>query len=383
MESITNYTEPRDIYEKIGSNASELSEEEHGFICGLIKKNRPQKILELGVSGGGTSILILNCLQKLKMNDTKMYSVDLSKSYHYNPEKPCGFQIKEARKYLENIDNHTLMLGKILPEVIEEIAKDGKIDFLILDTTHYLPGELMDFAVSIPFLADDAIIVLDDISFWYEGENRWAFSTKILFDLCETSDKCYAYSPDGFAKMVGFRMPSKTNNWQKSIFDALSMPWSYYEEDQVKVYKSIVDKYFSTEIRSSFESAVKINKYALDKKKNIKNIIKDILRKCRDSDTRYLYGAGQRGKALLFFLNSNGILIDGVIVSDNRSINQELDSDVNILHFSDVAINHDCMIIVAAADVEIRDNLDKAGITYYDVPNYVFPFIKDYYEIMK
>lgn len=53
MKIVENYTEPRDIYEKIGTNASELSEAEHGFICGLIKKYKPKKIVELGVSGGG------------------------------------------------------------------------------------------------------------------------------------------------------------------------------------------------------------------------------------------------------------------------------------------------------------------------------------------
>ena len=38
MESIQNYMEPRDIYNKIGTNASELSKAEHWLICGLIKK---------------------------------------------------------------------------------------------------------------------------------------------------------------------------------------------------------------------------------------------------------------------------------------------------------------------------------------------------------
>ncbi len=51
MKSIEQFLEPRDIYEKIGGNASELSQEEHGFICGLIKKYRPKRIVELGVSG--------------------------------------------------------------------------------------------------------------------------------------------------------------------------------------------------------------------------------------------------------------------------------------------------------------------------------------------
>lgn len=382
MESIQNYIEPRDIYNKIGINASELSEAEHGFICGLIKKYKPKKIVELGVSGGGTSVLVLNCLQKLGLNDTKMYSVDLSETYHFNPDKKCGFQIDEASPYLKNIDNHKLILGKILPEVIEDIAKDGKIDFMILDTTHYLPGELMDFAIAIPFLADDAVVVLDDTSFWFEGENRWAFATKVLFDLCLSDNKYYADTSDGFPKIVGFTMPEKTLLWQKNIFDALSMPWHYYVENQIKMYESIVNKYFDKEIQISFEKAVEINKLAINKKDNIKSEIKAVIKQCKDSEKKYIYGAGQRGKALLYFLENNGIVIDGVIVSDDRSTNQSIDSNASIVHLSDISAG-DNLILVAVADEEVRDNLNNMNIEYYDVPNYIFPFVKEYYEIMR
>lgn len=288
MESIVNYMEPRDIYEKIGTNASELSEAEHGFICGLIRKYKPKKIVELGVSGGGTSVLVLNCLQKLGLNDTKMYSVDLSETYHFNPDKKCGFQIDEAKPYLKNIDNHKLILGKILPEVIEDIAKDGKIDFIILDTTHYLPGELMDFAIAIPFLADNAVVVLDDTSFWFEGENRWAFATKVLFDLCISPNKYYAETPDGFSKIVGFTMPEKTSLWKKNIFDALSMPWHYFADNYIKVYENIVNKYFDKDILDSFKKAVDINRIAINKKDNIKTEIKAVMKQVK-SQTRNIY----------------------------------------------------------------------------------------------
>lgn len=382
MESIVNYMEPRDIYEKIGTNASELSEAEHGFICGLIRKYKPKKIVELGVSGGGTSVLVLNCLQKLGLNDTKMYSVDLSETYHFNPDKKCGFQIDEAKPYLKNIDNHKLILGKILPEVIEDIAKDGKIDFIILDTTHYLQGELMDFAIAIPFLADNAVVVLDDTSFWFEGENRWAFATKVLFDLCISPNKYYAETPDGFSKIVGFTMPEKTSLWKKNIFDALSMPWHYFADNQIKVYENIVNKYFDKDILDSFKKAVDINRIAINKKDNIKTEIKAVMKQCKESDKKYIYGAGQRGKALLYFLESNGIAIDGVIVSDDRSTNQTIDSNVPVVHLSDIAGDNN-LILVAAADEEIRDNLNSMDAEYYDVPNYIFPFVKEYYDVMR
>lgn len=300
MESIVNYMEPRDIYEKIGTNASELSEAEHGFICGLIRKYKPKKIVELGVSGGGTSVLVLNCLQKLGLNDTKMYSVDLSETYHFNPDKKCGFQIDEAKPYLKNIDNHKLILGKILPEVIEDIAKDGKIDFIILDTTHYLPGELMDFAIAIPFLADNAVVVLDDTSFWFEGENRWAFATKVLFDLCISPNKYYAETPDGFSKIVGFTMPEKTSLWKKNIFDALSMPWHYFADNQIKVYENIVNKYFDKDILDSFKKAVDINRIAINKKDNIKTEIKAVMKQCKESDKKYIWSRTERKSITIF-----------------------------------------------------------------------------------
>lgn len=40
---------------------------------------------------------------------------------------------------------HQFLLGKAIPFVLERIGKD--IDFLILDTAHCLPGELLDFIV--------------------------------------------------------------------------------------------------------------------------------------------------------------------------------------------------------------------------------------------
>lgn len=381
MKSIEQFLEPRDIYEKIGGNASELSQEEHGFICGLIKKYRPERIVELGVSGGGTSVLVLNCLQKLGMNDTKMFSIDLSRTYHFNTEKQCGFQIEEAKQYLKNIDNHTLILGKTLPEVIENITEEGKIDFLILDTTHYLPGELLDFAIALPFLSDDAVIVLDDISFWFEGENRWAFVTKILFDLC-IAEKYYAQTPDGFPKVVAFRLTDKSSLWQKNLFDALSMPWNYYDENQIRCYNEIVNKYFQEEIQDSFSRAVKINSLAIKKKNNIKYVIKDILQNCSKANSVYIYGAGQRGRALLYFLKRSGIKIDGVLVSDDRSKNQCPDLDIDILHISEVSLEDMPLILVAAADEEVRFNLERLKIEYYDIPNYIFAFVKEYYEIM-
>lgn len=153
-------------------------------------------------------------------------------------------------------------------------------------------------------------------------------------------------------------------------------------DSQIKVYENIVNKYFDKDIQDSFKKAVDINRIAINKKDNIKTEIKDVMKQCKESDKKYIYGAGQRGKALLYFLESNGIAIDGVIVSDDRSTNQTIDSSVPVVHLADIAGDNN-LILVAAADEEIRDNLNSMNIEYYDVPNYIFPFVKEYYEIMR
>lgn len=48
------YMEPEIILDKMEDAYCEITTAEHGFICGLLKKYQPHKIVEVGVAGGGT-----------------------------------------------------------------------------------------------------------------------------------------------------------------------------------------------------------------------------------------------------------------------------------------------------------------------------------------
>lgn len=111
-------------------------------------------------------------------------------------------------------------------------------------------------------------------------------------------------------------------------------------------------------------------------------MLSKIFCKAAAKQTAYIYGAGQRGPALLYFLKRSGIEIDGILVSDDRSKNQCPDLDIDILHISEVSLEDMPLILVAAADEEVRFNLQRLKIEYYDIPNYIFPFVKEYYETM-
>lgn len=74
-------------------NEPEMSEFESAFLCGLIEKYEPKKILEVGVAAGGTTAIILNCLENIGQ-EYKMHSVDVSEKCYTMPEKNRAFWLK-------------------------------------------------------------------------------------------------------------------------------------------------------------------------------------------------------------------------------------------------------------------------------------------------
>ena len=65
-------------------NYIELTPEEQKFMNGLIRKIKPRKIVEIGVSKGGSSVLILNAIKDIK--GSKLFSIDKS-IYCYREKK--------------------------------------------------------------------------------------------------------------------------------------------------------------------------------------------------------------------------------------------------------------------------------------------------------
>ena len=148
------YNEPKLFYEPIDKPYSimkpiihgakgEMSREDQATICALIRDNLPKKVLEVGVAAGGTTAVVMNCLQ-IVSEDAEMYSVDLNTRYYRDPEKAeTGYLYRQAEKEIDFKIKHEFLLGKSLPFWIDKIG--AGIDFLILDTVHSMPGEMLDF----------------------------------------------------------------------------------------------------------------------------------------------------------------------------------------------------------------------------------------------
>ena len=57
---------------------------ERAFINGIIRKTKPKNIVEIGVSAGGSSCVILNAIKDL--DDSRLFSFDYSTKW-YKPTK--------------------------------------------------------------------------------------------------------------------------------------------------------------------------------------------------------------------------------------------------------------------------------------------------------
>lgn len=146
------------------------------FLNGIIRKYKPKKLLEIGVRFGCSSFLILNSIKDF--SDSRLYFHDILTIIEGN--KKAGYLIEQRAP--EFMNKWKLYTSGYIFQYIEEIGNG--IDFVFLDSYHFLPGEVLDFLLILPFLSENAIIVLHDISinFDYGYYNR-KIANNILFQM--------------------------------------------------------------------------------------------------------------------------------------------------------------------------------------------------------
>lgn len=272
MTELDLYREPRiEALKKIPPipNEPEMSEFDSSFLCGLLKKRQPKKIVEVGVAAGGTTAIILQCLALLKQNDNcEVFSVDLNEKFYRGNGEKTGFLAEELKKELINTSfKHKFLLGKYLPEFIKEIGNN--IDFLILDTLHALPGEILDFLAVFPYLAPNACVVLHDIANNHYGSNPEAFATQVLFDSI-TAQKHLVLEHDGITEYPNIGAFSITENTKDNIidcFNAMSITWSYcIKNDEFNIYRSWFEKHYDKKCINIFDLLYELQLKTISKK---------------------------------------------------------------------------------------------------------------------
>jgi len=347
--NIYKRVEPYKVSNERGISKAEMSISQTEFLCGLIRDYRPQKIVEVGIAAGGTTINILKCISELGLPCT-MYSVDLAEHYYRNKTLRTGFLVDEWKGKNEKWSFHHMMLGKVLPERLDEIGDN--IDFLILDTVHLIPGEILDFLAVFPYLSEHAIVVLHDTALHHHLNNSRCIATCTLFSTV-TADK-FVNDMEYYKNIAAFSISKDTETYLMDVFNALTLPWGYLPDDkQLKEYDRIYIKNYSEDAVKLWSKAKEwASKYFVSTEVEDTSL-KDVFSLIRKEPFQkiFLYGTGENGRILYTFLLWLGVEIVGFIVSDGRKKLQKYMS-LPVYEFSDIPEDDRDALIVQATDSE-------------------------------
>lgn len=289
----------------------EMDIHDHSFLCGMIKDKKPGKVLEIGVAEGGTTAIIVNSLSILGKR-CEVYSVDLSRTLYCDEGKMTGYEYNRVLPYISTTDiDHNFLLGKTVASQIDKIG--GGIDFVIIDTTHKLPGEIMEFLCVLPYLNRDAVVVLHDTNLNYlraaYGNRSWIISskesvaTKLLFSSVK-GNKYLPITQEGLPNITAFTVSDDTYSYIEDVFYSLTFTWTYMPgADMLNEYRNIFKRHYSKECLKLYDIAILNNQRILNRMQLAETIMEENISKYRfpyhvvpNGSRIVLYGAGAAGR---------------------------------------------------------------------------------------
>ena len=238
------------------------------FINGIIRKLKPKKCLEIGVAYGGSAILILNALKEIK--DSFLISLDLNKKYYGRGKANTGYRVKKY--FPELAKNWKLFTGKQPHKFLEKLKI--KFDLLFLDTVHLAPGELINIIEALPFLNENAIVILHDIMY-HLPSNKYNYKktkfhpSQIYLMTSLYGNKIIIKDKYKGVENIGavFLYPNQ-KNYYLNYFLLLLTPWEYLpNQKQIDELKIFIQKFYKEKIyidlfnRAFEENKIYINKF--------------------------------------------------------------------------------------------------------------------------
>ena len=226
------------------------------FLNGLIRKFKPKKCLEIGVANGGSSILILNAIKDIP--DSSLISLDLNTQLYYNLSKKTGYRVNQY--FPELTKNWKLLTGQLPHKFL--IKLNMKFDFAFLDTAHSAPGEILNFIEILPFLNENAILVLHDIIWHFHSKIKFYPSNVYLYPVIY-GDKVLLKNKDGsIGNMGAVFLYKNQEKYYLNYFFLLLAFWEYIPKDnEIKDLRIFIKKFYKKDIYLKiFDTAVKNNK---------------------------------------------------------------------------------------------------------------------------
>jgi predicted O-methyltransferase YrrM len=236
------------------------------FINGIIRKFRPKKCLEVGVARGGSSILILNAIKDIK--NSFLVSLDLNTKLYINQKEKTGYRVKKY--FPELVRKWSLFTGEMPNFFLQKL--NMTFDLVFLDTAHISPGEIMNLIEILPFLNENAIIILHDITWHfirmkYQKKRIQFTATQIYLMSCLYGEKIIVKNNEGLENIGAVYLYKNQKRFYLNYFLLLLSYWEYMpNEKQINEFKEFIKKYYhKTLYLKIFDQAVKNNKLFINK----------------------------------------------------------------------------------------------------------------------
>lgn len=269
LNAIELFGQPRkELYEKLHRGIWEepqMREDESAFLCGLLRQEKPQDILEVGVYSGTTTAIMAQCMKDIGTS-CRIHSVDLARNCDGNdPARPVGYVFSPLKDGFAAAGiTHSLQTGQVAPAFLEET--DRKYDFLMLDTVHTMPGELLDFLSILPHLKDGAMVCVHDISLLQMHLYRerdvacCALISSVAGDKYLNSRTVSSPFETKYPNIGAFRVTPETRTHIENVFMSLCLRWSYFPSAaQLCLFRKCFRKHYAPELVRIFEEALEMN----------------------------------------------------------------------------------------------------------------------------
>lgn len=234
---LINYSQPADIqYQEIKDLLSDkiaMSQNEINFLINILDTYKPQKILEIGVLRGGSSLVILN---NIKNNpDAHLFSIDyldeVGKGTGQQSDlgKKIGYLVDEKAPQLK--EKWTLKTGGVAANFIDEIG--GDIDLCFIDTVHFVPGEILDFLMVLPYLKENCVVVFHDTADHYVHATNahWNKAECNCILISAIKGKKLIQKWNDIANIAAVILDKETRENLWDIFNLLILNWHYMIND--------------------------------------------------------------------------------------------------------------------------------------------------------
>ena len=257
-------------------NKNEMSHEDRAFLNGIIRKTKPKTIVEIGVSAGGSSCVILNAIRD--MSGAKLYSFDYNTIWYRDKNdrringRKTGFLINQIVP--DFAGKQHLHTGGVPCKYFHVLPETG-VDICFIDTVHENPGEHLNILEILPRMRKNGIIIYHDTAYHISPKRLDGTGTTNHISVNTLNGKRILLKPRAFIPNIGaIILDENIENMLFPLFANISLPWlykitcddfaemlkhflKYYPKDLVQIFVYYYH-FYTNDAKKDMESAKKI-----------------------------------------------------------------------------------------------------------------------------